>query len=119
MTQKIESGEALRQRELNRIEELREQIEVLCRRYGVARLSLFGSITRAGEFNDESDVDFLVEFLPGVTHGFSFFALEGELEDLIRRKTQLLTAEDLSRYFRREVVENAQEIYHAELALAR
>lgn len=111
--------EALRGRELSRLEEQRDKIAEICRRYGVARLSLFGSLAKAGRFGPQSDVDLLVEFLPGVRHGFSFFAMEGELEDLLGRRTQLLTALDISHYFRDEVATQAQEIYHAEIAGAR
>ena len=41
-----------------------DKIAALCRRYGVAKLSLFGSAAR-GEMTPDSDVDLLVEFAPG------------------------------------------------------
>lgn len=107
------SRELLRLREFARLSDLRPQIAVICARYGVARLSVFGSLTRGGEFKDGSDVDFLVEFAPGVTHGLSFFALELELEDLIGRRVDLNTFESLSRYFRDEVQQEAVSIYAA------
>lgn len=111
---KTDADETLRQRTRARLHESCEEIASLCRRYGVARLSVFGSLTRAHLFGASSDIDLLVEFLPGVTHGFSFFSLEQDLEDLLGRRTQLLTAGDLSAYFRGEVVDGAEEIYHAD-----
>lgn len=103
----------LHARERANLEAKRSAIEAICRRYGVARLSLFGSILRPDEFNSESDVDFLVEFLPGVTHGFAFIEMELELEDLLGRRTELKTAQSLSRYFRDEVVAEAEVFYAA------
>jgi uncharacterized protein len=38
-------------------------LAALCEPHGVRRLALFGSTSR-DDFNDESDIDFLVEFLP-------------------------------------------------------
>lgn len=72
---------------------------------------MFGSILRPQEFNNESDIDCLVEFLPGVRHGFSFFEMELELEDLLQRKVELKTALDLSRFFRDEVVAEVEVFY--------
>lgn len=41
-----------------------EAIADFCRRHQILRLSLFGSVLRE-DFTPASDVDFLVEFLPG------------------------------------------------------
>lgn len=41
------------------------KIGEFCRNHGVARLSLFGSILRH-DFTPASDIDLLIEFLPGV-----------------------------------------------------
>ncbi len=103
----------LHARAVMQLEAQRAQIEAICCRYGVARLSLFGSILRPEEFHANSDIDFLVEFLPGVTHGIAFIEMDLELEDLLERKTELKTALDLSRYFRDEVVAEAEVFYAA------
>lgn len=39
-----------------------------CRKQGISRLSIFGSALRS-DFGPESDIDVLVEFLPGRTPG--------------------------------------------------
>jgi predicted nucleotidyltransferase len=44
------------------------ELAAFCRRHGVRRLSLFGSVLRS-DFAPESDVDVLVEFEPGQTPG--------------------------------------------------
>jgi predicted nucleotidyltransferase len=47
------------------VAEKQESLAALCRRFGVARLEVFGSAARGVDFDvSESDVDFLVEFRP-------------------------------------------------------
>ena len=41
-----------------------ELIREFCRRNGIKRLSLFGSVLRA-DFRSNSDIDVLIEFVPG------------------------------------------------------
>ncbi len=88
-----------------------ERLAEFCRRNHICRLSLFGSILR-DDFGPDSDVDFLVEFEPGKTPGlFGIAAMEIELSEMIGRKADLRTVEDLSRYFRDEVVREAELQY--------
>lgn len=84
-----------------------------CRRHHIRKLSFFGSVL--GEsFRPESDVDVLVEFEPEHVPGLLTLAgLEIELSELLGRKADVRTAEDLSRYFRDEVVAKAQLMYAA------
>lgn len=85
----------------------------LCRRHGIARLSLFGSVLRE-DFGPDSDVDILIEFLPGVRCGLLGMArIERELAELIGRAVDLRTPGDLSRYFRERVVQEAVQQYAA------
>lgn len=93
------------------IEIPREKLAEFCRRNHIRKLSLFGSILR-DDFGPESDVDFLVEFEPGQTPGlFGIAGMEIELSEMIGRKVDLRTPEDLSRYFRDEVVRTAEPQY--------
>ena len=88
-----------------------ERVAEFCRRHHIRRLSLFGSILR-DDFGPESDVDFLVEFEPGQTPGlFGISAMEIELSEMIGRKADLRTAEELSRHFRDEVLREAEAQY--------
>jgi predicted nucleotidyltransferase len=99
---------------LNQIEIPTEQIAEFCRRNHIRRLALFGSILR-DDFTPESDVDVLVEFEPGKTPGLLGMAgLEIDLSGIIGRKVDLRTKEDLSRYFRDEVVDSAVVQYDSE-----
>jgi predicted nucleotidyltransferase len=91
----------------------REQIAEFCRKHHVRRLSFFGSVL-TDRFAPDSDVDVLVEFEPEHTPGLLTLALmEIELSELLGRRADIRTAEDLSRYFRDEVVSAAQMQYQA------
>ena len=85
-----------------------------CRKYRINRLALFGSVLRE-DFGPGSDVDVLVEFEPGHVPGFlGLSRMEQELERLFGgRKVDLRTPEDLSKYFREEVLRSAQVQYVA------
>ncbi len=92
----------------------REALRSLCQRHNIRRLSVFGSVLR-GTDNPESDVDLLVEFAPGAKVGLlDVAAMETELSALLDgRKVDLRTAQDLSRYFREDVVRSAEVQYAA------
>ncbi len=111
MTANKSVKESLRRSEIENIEARRAQIAAICGRYGVRKLALFGSSMRPDDFGETSDFDFLVEFAPGVQHGFAYFALEEELEQLLGRKVELLTPRWLSPQFRDDVSTQAQTIY--------
>ena len=90
-----------------------ERIAAFCRKHHIARLAFFGSVLRE-DFRPESDVDVLVWFEPERTPGFfRLIAMQMELSEIIGRKVDLRTPEDLSRYFRDEVVAQAEVQYAA------
>lgn len=86
----------------------------LCRRYQIRRLSLFGSRLK-GTARPDSDTDLLVEFEPEAEPTLlTMAAIERELSALLGgRPVDLRTAQDLSRYFRDEVVRTADVQYAA------
>ncbi len=87
------------------------QIESFCRRYGIRRQAVFGSALRE-DFRQESDIDILVDFEPGVRVGFvTFLRIQEELSRLLGRKVDLNTRGFLSPYFREEVIRGAEVIY--------
>jgi uncharacterized protein len=88
----------------------KEQIAEFCRKHHIRKLSLFGSVLR-DDFRPNSDVDVLVEFEPGKTPGLAFFAMQDELSELLGRKVDLNTPMCLSRYFRDEVLVEAEAVY--------
>ena len=89
-----------------------EELAPICRRHRICKLSLFGSRLK-GTARPDSDVDLLVEFEPNAVPGLlGIAAMELELSTLLGgRKVDLRTAQDLSRYFRDEVVRTAEVQY--------
>lgn len=75
-------------------------------------MAFFGSVLRA-DFGPESDIDVLVEFEPTHVPGlFGIARMERELSTLFGgRKVDLRTPEDLSRYFREDVLKEAEVQY--------
>jgi hypothetical protein len=90
----------------------RQELAEFCRRHHIRRLALFGSALRE-EFTPESDIDLLVEFEPDhIPSLLGIARMERELSALFGgRKVDLRTPEDLSRYFRQEVLEEAEVQY--------
>ena len=88
-----------------------DAIRDYCAGQPIRRLSLFGSTLR-GDRQADSDVDLLVEYAPDAPVGLLTMAgQEIALSEIVGQRVDLRTAEDLSRYFRQEVVDSAQLIY--------
>ena len=90
----------------------RDRLAHFCRINHIRRLSLFGSVLRT-DFRGDSDIDVLVEFevehVPGL---LGIARLERELSPIFGgRKVDLRTPQDLSRYFRADVLEQAELQY--------
>lgn len=69
----------------------KDKIADFCRRSHIRRLSLFGSVLR-DDFGPDSDVDVLVEFEPGHTPGYEFFAMEDELAGIVGKQGRFANA---------------------------
>ena len=77
----------------------------------IKKVSLFGSYIH-DDFNDDSDVDVLIEFMPTAKIGFfKYFDIKENIEKHIQKKVDLLTFEALSKFFREEVLSEAETIY--------
>ena len=88
-----------------------EAIRAFCEQHHIQKLSFFGSVLR-DDFRPDSDIDVLVEFEPGHATGFfAFISMQTELSCLLGRQVDLNTPADLSRYFRQQVLTNAQVQY--------
>ncbi len=87
-------------------------LATFCQEYGTRRLAVFGSALR-DDFGPDSDIDLLVEFEPDRIPGLVGVAgMEMELSALFAgRKVDLRTAEDLSLYFRQDVLDRAEVQY--------
>ena len=90
-----------------------EKVADFCRRHRIRKLALFGSVLRE-DFRPDSDVDVLVEFEPSARVGLLALAgMELELSALVGRRVDLNTEGFLSRYFRDEVLKEAEVQYVA------
>src|SRR6266700_451741 len=89
----------------------KKKVSDFCRRHYIRKLSLFGSVLRT-DFNEASDIDVLVEFAPAHIPGLiRLAAMERELTGLLGRKVDLRTPQDLSRYFRDQLLATASVQY--------
>lgn len=83
-----------------------------CEDNHIKKLSVFGSAL-SDKFNHESDIDLLVEFESGhVPVLLKLVEMEEEISSLLDgRKMDLRTPNDISRYFRSDVLESSEVIY--------
>ncbi|MEX2140039.1 MAG: nucleotidyltransferase domain-containing protein [Pirellulales bacterium] len=91
-----------------------EGIAQFCRRWGIARLELFGSALR-DDFGPESDMDFLYVLAPGVQIGWEFSTLCDELEAIVGRPIDMVSRTAVERSVnprrKNEILGSAQVIY--------
>ena len=89
-----------------------DKLEKFCLENGIKKLSLFGSFLR-DDFGPDSDIDILVEFIPGKVVTFIDLAgYELELMEFLGgRKVDLRTPAELSRYFRDKVLAETETLY--------
>ena len=91
----------------------KNRIAEFCKRHQIRRLSFFGSILRE-DFGPESDIDILVEFKPGTRIGLiQLSGLEIELGKIFGRKVDLNTPGFLSKYYRDQILSEADVQYDA------
>ena len=89
------------------------RIAAFCRKHHLTKLALFGSVL-TDRFGPYSDVDVLFEYDPEhVPSLFDVAGMEEELSEILGRTADMRTPNDLSRYFRDEVVRTAQVQYAA------
>ena len=89
----------------------KEAIGQFCKKHYIVALALFGSVLTT-YFQPSSDVDFLVKFdKKNIPTLFDLVTMESELSHIIGYKADLRTSNDLSPYFRDEVVSHAKIIY--------
>ena len=90
----------------------RARLDVLCRRFGIARLDVFGSVAR-GEAGPGSDVDLLYELAQGRSLGWEIEDLSQNLADLFGRPVDLVPRRALHPLIRDQVLADAEPFYAA------
>ncbi len=92
----------------------KEKLAEFCKRNHIRKLSIFGSALREN-LGPDSDIDLLVEFDPDNIPGLIRLAgMENELSEILGRKVDIRTAQDLSRYFRQDVIKSSKVQYAEE-----
>jgi predicted nucleotidyltransferase len=77
----------------------------------IKSVAIFGSYVN-GTPSSDSDIDVLIDFEPSAVIGF--FALsdiKNNFESFLKKSVDLLTSEALSKYFRDEVINQAEKVY--------
>ena len=89
-------------------------LKELCRRYDIKKMYLFGSVC-SDKFSDDSDIDILISFkdIPIEKYTDNYFELHYKLEELFKRKVDLLTENSLSNPFFIESIEETKLLLYA------
>ena len=98
------------------IADKREELAELCRRYGVARLEVFGSAARGTDFDSgTSDADFLVEFNrdSGLGPFEQYFGLAEALRDTLGRPVDLVESGAVHNPYLRAAIDRSREVVYA------
>lgn len=88
------------------------EIAALCRRFGIAELSVFGSAVR-GDDGPDSDVDLLYVSAPDASPGLEIVDLHQALEALLGRPVDLVPKQGLHWVVRDRVLAEARSLYAA------
>ncbi len=92
----------------------KDEIAAFCRRKGIKRLALFGSVPH-DDFTPDSDVDVLVEFEADRTPGLEFISVQDELSEIYGRKVDLHTYSGVENspnwLLREEILNSAEAVY--------
>ena len=97
------------------IDQHRNEISSICKRYRVSKLDVFGSAARKVDFKiNSSDADFLIEFEPDVQVGLDqLMGIKTELEKLLGRNVDLIEPEAVLNTFVKASIQRHQESVYA------
>jgi predicted nucleotidyltransferase len=97
------------------IDQHRNEISSICKRYRVSKLDVFGSAARKVDFKiNSSDADFLIEFEPDVQVGLDqLIGIKTELEKLLGRNVDLIEPEAVLNPFVKASIQRHQESVYA------
>ncbi len=91
-----------------------ELIEDFCHRWKIKEFYLFGSVLR-DDFNEQSDIDVMVQSFPNPGWGWKIVTMNDELEQIFGRKVDLIFKDAIERsqnWIRREdILSSARLIY--------
>ena len=91
------------------IKEIKNKINPILKRNGVAKAAIFGSYAR-GDQTKKSDIDILIKYKHDDKSYFDLIGLQFELEKKLRKKVDLLTYEGVHRRLKKEIFGSKKEI---------
>ena len=104
---------------MNIVEKNKDAIDALCKKHHVRKLFVFGSVL-TDEFTNRSDIDFVVDF-EGVKPGIydfdydfadNYFDLKYSLEDLLKRKVDLLGEQAIKNPYVRKSIDATKKVVY-------
>lgn len=97
------------------LEDIRNQIEALCRQHHVRRLEVFGSAVRDDFDAARSDVDFLVEFDddPSIDLFGAYMGLREALAEMLARPVDLVMLSAVRNPYVRAHIEADRQVFYA------
>lgn len=91
----------------------REQVVAFCRKHGIRKFCLFGSVLR-DDFRPDSDVDAVAEFRPEVRFGlFELVDMQDELTAIVGRKAEIFEFRALRPWMQEEVARSMEVFYES------
>jgi len=92
-----------------------KEIGSFCKKWNIKELALFGSVLRDDFDLKKSDIDILIEFLPGVYWGWKLAEMKRELEALFNRPVDFVSKRAIERsrnpYRKKEILSSYEVIY--------
>jgi len=77
----------------------------------IKSVAIFGSYVN-GRPSEDSDIDVLIDFFPSASIGlFEFVGIKHNFESALGKQVDLLTPESVSKYFRDEILQQAEPVY--------
>ena len=93
-----------------------EALAALCRKYGIHKAYVFGSLARQADFGADSDVDLLLVWKDTPKPGLAYFAMWEEMEQIFGRKVDIIShpKQLANPFFRQALQRDARLIYQAQ-----
>ena len=92
------------------ISEIQEKITPILQLYGVKKASIFGSVAR-GDDRPDSDIDLLVELIPGSMDLIQYIGLKHKLEDVLGKDVDLVSEGNINRHMEPYIRPELKTIY--------
>jgi predicted nucleotidyltransferase len=98
---------------MTELDKHKDDIDRLCVDHKVKHLYVFGSALTSS-YNDESDIDLIVDFeqIDVTDYADNYFALKFSLENILKRKVDLLEEKAIKNPYFRQVVNQSRELVY-------